>query len=93
MPNGRTKLAAAKTGFDMGIQFNELNRVLDLGFKPIPWGDIGYLPTKYQPQGQSESVQSSAFKVKVQSSRSPDPRPPRRSQPKALPRHSFSVGG
>ncbi len=42
----RNRLAAAKTGFDMGIPFNELNRVLDLGFKPLPWGDTGYLPTK-----------------------------------------------
>lgn len=32
----RNRLAAAKIGFEMGIPFNELNRVLDLGFKPIP---------------------------------------------------------
>jgi len=43
----RDRLAAAKTGFDMGIPFNELNRVLDLGFKPLPWGNTGYLPAKY----------------------------------------------
>jgi phage portal protein BeeE len=41
----RARLATAKTGFDMGIPFNELNRVLDLGFKPLPWGDAGYLPS------------------------------------------------
>ncbi len=40
----RTRLAAAKTGFDMGIPFNELNRLFDLGFKPLPWGDTGFLP-------------------------------------------------
>ncbi len=40
----RARLAAAKTGFDMGIPVNELNRVLDLGFKPLPWGERGYLP-------------------------------------------------
>jgi hypothetical protein len=28
----------------MGIPFNDLNRVLDLGFQPLPWGDKGYLP-------------------------------------------------
>jgi hypothetical protein len=39
----RTRLAAAKTGFDMGVPINELNRLLDLGFKPLPWGDRGYL--------------------------------------------------
>jgi hypothetical protein len=33
----------------MGIPFNELNKVLDLGFKPLPWGNTGYLPSKYQP--------------------------------------------
>jgi HK97 family phage portal protein len=47
----RSRLAAAKTGFDMGIPFNELNRVLDLGFKPLPWGSTGYLPTKLQKTG------------------------------------------
>src|SRR5262249_32020520 len=44
----RTRLAAAKTGFDMGIPFNELNRVLDLGFKPLPWGDDGYVGANLQ---------------------------------------------
>src|SRR5258707_7874906 len=37
----RTRLAAAQTGFAMGIPFNELNRVLDLGFKRFPWCDTG----------------------------------------------------
>ena len=40
----RSRLQAAKLGFDMGIPFNELNRFFDLGFKPSPWGDNGYLP-------------------------------------------------
>jgi phage portal protein BeeE len=43
----RKRLASAKIGFDMGIPFNELNRIFDLGFKPLPWGDTGYLPSKY----------------------------------------------
>jgi hypothetical protein len=51
----RDRLAAAKTGFDMGIPFNELNRVLDLGFQPLPWGNTGYLPSKYQPLNSSSS--------------------------------------
>jgi hypothetical protein len=42
-------LAAARAGFDMGVPFNELNRVLDLGFKPLPWGDKGFIPTTMQP--------------------------------------------
>lgn len=45
----RARLAAAKTGFDMGIPFNDLNRVLDLGFPPFPWGDQGFLPSNTQP--------------------------------------------
>jgi HK97 family phage portal protein len=40
----RNRLASARAGFEMGIPFNELNRVLDLGFKPLPWGDRGYIP-------------------------------------------------
>jgi HK97 family phage portal protein len=47
----RKRLASAKIGFDMGIPFNELNKIFDLGFKPLPWGNIGYLPAKYQPVG------------------------------------------
>lgn len=45
----RTRLAAAKTGFDMGIPFNELNRVLDLGFQPLPWGHQGFLSNTLSP--------------------------------------------
>ena len=44
----RERLTAARTGFDMGIPFNELNRAFDLGFKPLPWGDRGYIPTAMQ---------------------------------------------
>src|SRR6266436_3893003 len=47
----RSRLAAVKTGFDMGIPFNELNRVFDLGFKDLPWGNTGYLPSKLNPVG------------------------------------------
>jgi len=45
----RNRLATAKLGFDMGIPFNELNRVMDLGFKRLPWGDTGYLPANLSP--------------------------------------------
>src|SRR5882672_3677852 len=34
----RNRLTTAKAGFDMGIPFNELNRVLDLGFNALPRG-------------------------------------------------------
>ena len=52
----RKRLAAAKTGFDMGIPFNELNRVLDLGFAPLPWGNTGYLASTLQPADGSAGV-------------------------------------
>jgi HK97 family phage portal protein len=45
----RERLAAARAGFDMGVPFNELNRAFDLGFKPLPWGDRGYVPSAMQP--------------------------------------------
>ncbi len=41
----RSRLATAQAGFGMGIPFNELNRILDLGFKPLPWGNDGYIPS------------------------------------------------
>jgi len=47
----RSRLAAVKTGFDMGIPFNELNRIFDLGFKPLPWGNTGYLKSNLNPLG------------------------------------------
>jgi phage portal protein BeeE len=42
----RHRLAAAKAPFDMGVPLNDINRVLDLGLKPFPWGNHGYLPCK-----------------------------------------------
>jgi hypothetical protein len=47
----RARLPAVKTGFDMGIPFNELNKIFDLGFKPLPWGDTGYLKSTLNPVG------------------------------------------
>jgi HK97 family phage portal protein len=47
----KTRLTAAKTGFDMGIPFNLLNREFDLGFPSFPWGNTGYLPSKLRAVG------------------------------------------
>jgi hypothetical protein len=49
----RNREAVAKIGFDLGIPFNELNRLFDLGFAPLPWGDIGYVPKTMLPVGKS----------------------------------------
>lgn len=45
----KQRLAAARAGFEMGVPFNELNRVFDLGFKPLPWGDAGYISNSVNP--------------------------------------------
>jgi HK97 family phage portal protein len=45
----RTRLTSAKTAFEMGVPFNEVNRVLDLGFKPLPWGETGFLSSNITP--------------------------------------------
>ncbi len=44
----RSRLAAARAGFDMGIPLNDLNRAFDLGFRPFPWGDQGFVPSTMQ---------------------------------------------
>jgi len=54
----RNRLVTAKTGFDMGVPFNELNRLLDLGFKRLPWGDAGYLAGNLQKVGESPTKDS-----------------------------------
>ena len=64
----RNRLAAAKTGFDMGIPFNELNRVLDLGFKPLPWGDTGFLSSTYQKLNSPSSLEIENQKAKSKNS-------------------------
>lgn len=40
----RERLKAAQAGFSMGIPLNDLNAAMELGFKPFPWGDVGYVP-------------------------------------------------
>ena len=47
----RDRLSTAKIGFDMGIPFNELNRLYDLGFPRLPWGDTGYIQGNLVPAG------------------------------------------
>src|SRR5262249_42313587 len=47
----RKRLLTAKTGFDIGVPFNELNRVFDLGFRRLPWGDAGYVASQLQKVG------------------------------------------
>ncbi len=51
----RNRLITAKAGFDMGIPLNELNRVFDLGFKSLPWGNKGYVSSKLTQAGDLQS--------------------------------------
>jgi hypothetical protein len=51
----RKRLQAARVAFDMGTPYNELTKIFDLGFKPQPWGNDGFLPTKYQRLTKSSS--------------------------------------
>jgi hypothetical protein len=44
----RARLDAASKAFAMGVPFNEVNQVFDLGFKELPWGDRAYLPANLQ---------------------------------------------
>ena len=59
----RARLAAARAGFDMGIPLNDLNRSFDLGFRPFPWGDEGYIPSAMQPVGGPTPTKPQASKA------------------------------
>jgi hypothetical protein len=54
----------------MGIPFNELNRAFDLGFKPLAWGNKGYVPSTMQ--GAEESAPPSDPKPSKQPKAQPD---------------------
>lgn len=41
----RNRIQTARTGWEMGIPFNMLNRAFDLGFEALPWGETGYVPS------------------------------------------------
>ena len=49
----RMRIDAAQKAFGMGVPFNAVEANYDLGFGPIPGGDIGYLPFNLQPIGET----------------------------------------
>jgi len=61
------RLKTARVGFEMGVTFNELNRVLDLGFKPLPWGDVGYTASNVKPVQVAEGNERRSPKSEVKS--------------------------
>jgi len=60
-------LAAAREGFDMGVPFNDLNRTFDLGFRPLPCGDQGYVPSAMKPADEGNPKPEGRKGLRVQS--------------------------
>lgn len=52
--NAAVNSEVAKRYFDMGLPVNQINERLELGFEPVPWGDVGYLPIGLVPADQIE---------------------------------------
>jgi phage portal protein BeeE len=78
----RNRLVTARAAFEMGVPFNELNRVFDLGFKRLPWGDKGYVASAMQPVGEGvgspsagndHSNSNKAALPKISEAAGPDP--------------------
>jgi HK97 family phage portal protein len=49
----RDRMATAAKAFSMGVPFNELNQVYDLGFESLPWGNRGYIPATLREIGET----------------------------------------
>ncbi len=47
----RQRIQSASNAFAMGVPFNAVNRVYQLGFPNFPWGNDAYLPTNVQRVG------------------------------------------
>ena len=47
----RDRVTSAQALWGMGVPFNEINEVYDLGFTRLPWGDTGYIPFNAQAVG------------------------------------------
>ena len=47
----RQRIQSASNAFAMGVPFNAVNQVYQLGFPNFPWGNDAYLPTNVQKVG------------------------------------------
>ena len=47
----RDRMVTAAQAFGMGVPFNELNQVYDLGFESLPWGNKGYVASSLREVG------------------------------------------
>jgi len=52
----RTRVDTATKVFAMGVPFNEINEVYDLGFTKLSWGDKGYLAFNLQEAGSKPTA-------------------------------------
>jgi HK97 family phage portal protein len=52
----RERLTIAEKAFGMGVPFNEINELFSLGFKPLPWGDKGYINKNVVEVGDQAGV-------------------------------------
>lgn len=62
----RDRMATAHQAFSMGVPFNEINQVYDLGFESLPWGDKGYLPSTLSEVGEMQFRRKSVLNVVTQ---------------------------
>jgi len=49
----RDRLDSAGKAFAMGVPFNDINQVYDLGFRALDWGYKGYLPAQLEEVGEA----------------------------------------
>ena len=54
----RARWDTATKAFGIGVAFNDLNRIFDLGCPEYAWGNTSYLPFNLQPAGPSEPMPS-----------------------------------
>jgi len=52
----RDRLVSAEKAFGMGVPFNEINELFALGFRPLPWGDKGYVNHNVVEVGEVQPV-------------------------------------
>lgn len=51
-----SKSTIADKFFKMGVPFNRLNERLELGFEPVKWGDVGWLPMGMNPVDENFTI-------------------------------------
>jgi HK97 family phage portal protein len=54
------RLISAERAFNMGVPFNDINEVFDLGFRPLPWGGRGYINSNLVALGETQAVSGKA---------------------------------